>query len=123
MKKKVLSIILALVMVAGMVPFGAIPVFAEEPTPQLIPDFDRDGAISESDRDRSLSGTDTFTIWLNDDDDAEGHHKETKSGAQNDKRNLANLFHVLSPLAYHAFSSGRNSIVGSRGSSRMTVCM
>ena len=72
MKKKVLSILLALVMVAGMVPLGAVPVFAAEPIPQLTPDFDRDGVISISDRDRSLSGTDTFTIWLNDDDDAEG---------------------------------------------------
>ena len=45
--------------------------FAYEPGPRLVADYDRDGRISPTDRERALSG-DEFTIWINDDDDADG---------------------------------------------------
>ena len=49
MKKRIISLFLAVFMIVGMLPLGAIPVFAAEPRPLLVPDFNRDGEINNYD--------------------------------------------------------------------------
>ena len=63
LRKTVLSVLIPLL--------SACSAFAYEPGPRLVADYDRDGRISPTDRERALSG-DEFTIWINDDDDADG---------------------------------------------------
>ena len=60
-----------LTMLIGCCLLAADVAFAYEPGPRLVADYDRDGRISPTDRERALSGDD-FTIWINDDDDADG---------------------------------------------------
>lgn len=81
MKKRIISLLLAVFVIAGMFPLS-MPVFAYEPRPELVPDFNRDGVIDAYDREQSMLGADVFTIWLNDDDDAEGTQSE-ESGDTN----------------------------------------
>ena len=63
MKKFVLS--------AALLMLSAFAAFAGMPGPQLVPDYNRDGKIDEIDYGRMEAG-EAFTVWLNDDDDAEG---------------------------------------------------
>ena len=56
--------------------------FAAVPGPQLVPDYDRDGEIGAADREKAFTG-DEFTIWLNDDDDAEGTEGGAEAGDTN----------------------------------------
>ena len=51
---------------------GAGTAFAGASGPQLVPDYDRDGEISNTDRAKALA-SDEFTIWINDDDDGDGN--------------------------------------------------
>ena len=52
---------------------AAFAAFAERLSsdPRLVPDYNRDGRIDPLDYERESAG-EPFTIWLNDDDDAEG---------------------------------------------------
>ena len=56
--------------------------FAEVPGPLLVPDYNRDGIIDPVDFERSRDG-EAFTIWLNDDDDAEGTEGGAEAGDTN----------------------------------------
>ena len=60
----------------------AFAAFAGLPTPLLVPDYDRDGDIGATDRGKALAGQE-FTIWLNDDDDAEGTDDGAEAGDTN----------------------------------------
>ncbi len=50
--------------------------------PRLVPDYNRDGKINDVDYERLAKG-ETFTIWLNDDDDAEGAKADEGKGDTN----------------------------------------
>ena len=59
-----------------------LSAFAVEPKPLLVPDYNRDGKINKADRDRVDAG-ETFTIWLNDDDDDDGTDDGEEAGDTN----------------------------------------
>ena len=67
-------------MVAGVM--SAMMAFAVEQDPMLIADYNRDGKIDAADYERYAAG-ETFTIWLNDDDDAEGAEADDGKGDTN----------------------------------------
>ena len=70
-------------MIAGMLPLTAITAFAGLSSgPKLLPDFNRDGVIDLYDYETSAIGS-VFTIWLNDDDDAEGTEAGENAGDTN----------------------------------------
>ena len=59
-----------------------LSAFAAEPKPLLVPDFNRDGKIDAADYARLAAG-EAFTVWLNDDDDAEGTDDGAEAGDTN----------------------------------------
>ena len=59
-----------------------LSAFAAEPKPLLVPDFNRDGKIDAVDYARLAAG-EAFTVWLNDDDDAEGTDDGAEAGDTN----------------------------------------
>ena len=70
-------------MVSAMVPaLSAFAAFAGASSPQLVPDYDRDGTIDEVDCKRAVA-SEAFTIWLNDDNDAEGKGDGAEPGDTN----------------------------------------
>ena len=60
----------------------AFAAFAAGPMPLLVPDYDRDGKIDPTDRDKALAG-EKFTVWLNDDNDAAGAESDECKGDTN----------------------------------------
>ena len=76
MKRELKSVVLAALCVVGFV------AFAEVPKPLLVPDYNRDGKIDVADYERLAAG-EAFTVWLNDDDDAEGTDDGTEAGDTN----------------------------------------
>ena len=56
--------------------------FAAEPTPLLVPDYNRDGKIDAADYERFEKG-EAFTVWINDDDDADGAEADEGKGDTN----------------------------------------
>ncbi len=61
---------------------SAMVVAAAVSGPRLVPDYNRDGKINDVDYERLAKG-ETFTIWLNDDDDAEGAKADEGKGDTN----------------------------------------
>ena len=67
---------------AASLMISASLAFAEAPGPRLVPDYDRDGKIDDADVRKAIAN-EPFTIWLNDDDDAEGAESDEGKGDTN----------------------------------------
>ena len=86
----VLALVFAVVMASGVWAADAKLVAKDVRTaaafaangPLLLPDYNRDGKINEDDYDR-LGAGEAFTVWLNDDDDAEGTNDGEEAGDTN----------------------------------------
>ena len=74
LRKSVLSVLIPLL--------SGFSAYAEQPGPMLVPDYNRDGMINTVDFERARAG-EAFTIWLNDDDDAEGTEGGSEAGDTN----------------------------------------